>query len=155
MKTTAGEVNNMQFIFIPFESIGPFKLDDDVKNYSEILSIYKHEQVNQYGSEYYTYPKRESDYGSHFLQVKEGKIRTVFCYDSVIFQGTNLMGLNINEFGKITNSNYIGEIYEADIFEDEPPMYEYEFDYIGVSVRTHYEKIVDIAISGHSSYEED
>lgn len=141
--------------FIPFKQIGPFQLDDDVKKYSEILSTYNYEPVNKYGSEYYHYPKDETQYGSHFIQVKDGKIRTVFCYDKVIFNGINLMGLTIDEFKKITNADYVGEIYEADIFEDELPMYDYEFDEIGVSVRTHYDHIVNITISGHWSYEDD
>lgn len=145
----------MDMIFIPFERIGDFYLDDEVSKYKNILSKYIHVPKDEYGYEYYHVNEPYTDKDSHFIAVTNNKIRAVFCYDNVVFNGINLIGLTIDEFKKITNSDYIGEPDELDIFEDEPPMYDYKFKEIGVTVETHYERINNITVSGHWSYEDD
>lgn len=141
--------------FVPFEQVGIFQLDDDVNKYSDILSKYFHEPVDEYGNEYFHIGDDETIKDTHFLQVKDGKIRAVFCYEELIYKGINLIGLTIEEFKKIICTDYVGEIYEADIFDDEPPMYDYDFKEIGLTVRTHYDRIHDITVSGHWIYEDD
>ncbi|MBR1375219.1 MAG: hypothetical protein IJ566_03955 [Cardiobacteriaceae bacterium] len=141
--------------FIPFKQVGIFQLDDDVSRYSDVLATYFYEAVDEYGNEYYHLAEPYSAEDSHMLQVVDGKIRAVFCDESLIYNGINLIGLTIDELKNITNSDYIGEIYEADLFDDKPPMYDYHFDEIGITARTHYGRIVDIIASGHWLYEED
>ena len=145
----------MKMDFIPFEHVGIFKLDDKIEKYTDILSKYKYKPANEYGDEYYYSPEYEAYYQGHYVMVTEEKICAVFCYGEVIYNNHNLIGLTIDEFEKITNSNYVGKPDELDIFEDEPPMYDYEFEEIGVTVTTHYGKINSLTISGHWSYEDD
>ena len=141
--------------FAPFEYVGVFKLDDDVENYSDVLSKYRFQEANEYGDEYYYSPEYQACYQGHFVQVSEGIICAVFCYGEVIYKGVNLINLTIEEFKKITNSDYVGEADELDIFEDEPPLYDYLFKDIGITATTHYGKIQSLTISGHWSYEDD
>ena len=141
--------------FVPFEYVGIFKLDDDVNNYLDELSQYVHLEKDEHGFEYYHISEPYSEKDNLFLSVTDGKIRTVFCYDSAIFNGIELIGLTVDEFKNITNSDYIGEPDELDIFEDKPPLYDYSFKEIGITVTTHYGKIQSLTISGHWVYEED
>ena len=141
--------------FIPFERVGIFQLDDDIRKYSDVLSKYFHEPIDEYGSEYFHVGDDETVDDTHFLQIKDNRIRTIFCYHELIYKNVNLIGLTLAEFKKITNADYVGEIYEADIFEDEPSMYDYEFTTLGLTVRTHYDRVHSITVSGHWSYEDD
>ena len=148
----------MNMIFIPFKQVGIFQLDDDVSNYSDVLANYFHRPDEMFDGEYYEYYHSAEPYSAedtHMLQVVDGKIRAVFCDESLIYEGVNLIGLTIDELKNITNSDYVGEIYEADLFDDKPPMYDYDFDDIGITARTHYGHIVDIIASGYWLYEDD
>ena len=142
-------------IFIPFKQVGIFQLDDDVSNYSDVLANYFYEPIDEYGNEYYHSAEPYSAEDTHMLQVVDGKIRAVFCDETLIYNGINLIGLTIEELKNITNLDYVGEVYEADLFDDKPPMYDYDFDDIGITARTHYGRIVDIIASGYWIYEDD
>ncbi|MBP3195176.1 MAG: hypothetical protein J6M05_05875 [Cardiobacteriaceae bacterium] len=148
----------MYMTFIPFERVGIFQLDDDVTKYFNILSEYEYEPADEYGNEYYHFSKNYIDdinSDTHFVEVTNGKIRTVFCYNELIYKNINLIGLTIDEFKKITESDYVGEVDVRDFHENEPPEYVYEFEEIGAQVWTHYGRVVTIIVSGHWSYEED
>ena len=139
--------------FVPFKRVGIFQLDDDVKKYSDVLSRYFYESIDEYGNEYFHVGDDDTIDDTHFLQVKDGKIRSIFCYEELIYKNVNLIGMTLTEFKEITNADYVGEIYESDIFDDEPPMYDYEFKEIGLTVRMHYDRVHDITVSGHWIYE--
>ena len=145
----------MKNMFIPFKRYGDFILDDDIAKYANILSAYKYEAPDEYGDEYYYSPDYKPYYTGHSLMVIDKKIRSVFCHKEVIYNNTNLINLSIDEFQNITNSKYVDQPDEFDIFENEPPEYAYEFDDIGAQVWTHYGRVVTIIVSGYWSYEDD
>ena len=153
MKTTAGKVNKMDMHFVPFQSVGLFKLGDNADSYTDILQKYEMEK-DEDGSIFYLL-KDDEQYLEHMIEVRDGVIYTVFCYSSLLYKGVNLIGLTVEEFQSITNATYVGKPDEVDIFDDEPPKYIYSFDSIGANVWTHYGYIVDIIVAGLYSYEDD
>ena len=76
-------------------------------------------------------------------------------YKELVYKNTNLIGLTIDDFKKITGADYVGEVDIRDFHEDEPPEYVYEFEEIGAQVWTHYDRIVTIIVSGRWSYEDE
>lgn len=148
------EKNPIKMDFIPFERVGIFQLDDDFANYADTVSNYIHKK-DDFGGDEYHFGDDDIKDDSHFLSVEDGKIRSIFCYEELIYKNTNLIGLTLDEFIKITESNYVGEVDEMDIHEDEPPEYVYEFDGIGAQVWTHYGRVVTVIVAGYWSYEDD
>ena len=148
------EQNPIKMNFVPFEQVGIFKLDDDVEKYSDNLLNYIYKK-GYFNNDEYHFGDNDIKKNSHFLSIQDGKIRTIFCYKELIYKNINLIGLTIDEFKKITQSDYVGEVDVIDFHEDEPPEYVYEFEEIGAQVWTHYDRIVTIIVSGHWSYEDD
>ena len=145
----------MKMTFIPFESVGIFNFGDEIEKYSDVLSRYCYTPPNEDGDEYYHIAEPYTDDDEHFIRVYDGKIRAIFCYKELIFNNTNLIGLTIEELKKATNADYVGDIEEVDIFDDEPPKYIYYFDDIGAQVWTHYGYVTDIIVAGYWSYSDD
>ena len=145
----------MKMNFVPFKQVGVFQLDDDIEKYTDVLSTYIYTPPDEDGYEHYHIAEPYSDDDEHFISVFEEKIRAIFCYKELIFNNTNLIGLTIEEFKKATNTDYVEDIEEMDIFDDEPPKYIYYFDDIGAQVWTHYGYVTDIIVAGYWSYSDD
>lgn len=153
MKTTVGKGNKMDMHFIPFYSVGLFKLGDSAALYADILQKYEMEK-DEDGSIFYLL-KDDEQCLEYMIEVRNDIIYTIFCYSSLLYKGINLIGLTIEEFQSVTNASYVGEPDEVNIFDDEEPKYIYAFDSIGANVWTHYGYIVDIIVAGSYSYEDD
>ena len=81
-------------IFIPWKSVGIFKFDDEIKNYQTELSDWIFEPKNEYGTEHY----HTQDDTRMIAVNKQQKIQSIFCYECLMYQGVNLIGLSINDF---------------------------------------------------------
>lgn len=136
--------------FTPWQSVGVFKFDDDIVKYQERLADWAFEPKDSYGDEYY-----KSNDGTRMISVHKGKIGSIFCYDTLIYQDTNLIGLTVHEFAQLLDTKPTGEPEEMDFEDDGYPQTIYDFDDIGVRVWEKKGKIVTIIVAGKDSYSDE
>lgn len=136
--------------FTPWQSVGVFKFDDDIANYQNELADWIFEPIDKYGDEHY---KTSND--TRIISIHSGKIGSIFCYETLIYQGVNLIGLTIDEFKNITQSDYVGTPEEMDFEDDGYPQVIYNFDDIGARVWVKKGKIVTIIVAGKDSYSDE
>ncbi len=120
----------MILYFIPFERIGEFILESDIKNYQEEMEFTQTPRDD--ATEWRAYSIE--DIGVSLYVNDEGKIVSIVCDDDCLYKGRNLLGMNIEEFISHTEEKYYGEINELDFEDDGIPQYVYEFDDIGLQV---------------------
>ena len=133
--------------FTPWQSVGIFKFDDDITNYQQALSNWYLTPKNEYGVEHY-----HLNDDSRMISIRHGKIGSIFCYETLIYQGVNLIGLTIDEFKNITQSDYVGTPEEIDFEDDGYSQTIYNFDDIGARAWVKKNKIVTIIVAGKESY---
>ena len=97
----------MKLNLSPFKSVGPFKFGESIDKYISILQFFRYSPPDKFGVCEY-----ESQDGSFFITVRENKIDSIFCYKELFYKDTNLIGLTIEQFKIITESNFIGKIDE-------------------------------------------
>lgn len=136
--------------FIPWQSVGVFKFDDDIANYQNELTNWVFEPIDEYGLEHY-----HLNDDSRMISIRHGKIGSIFCYETLIYQGINLIGLSIDEFKHITQSDYVGTPEEMDFEDDGYPQTIYDFDDIGARAWVKKGKIVTIIVAGKDSYSDE
>lgn len=135
------------FNFKPWQSVGVFHFDDNINHYQEILSDWIFEPQDKYGKEHY-----HSVNHRMIISVYQHKIISIFCYETLYYQGVNLIGLTIDEFMNITQANFVGEPEVIDFEDDSYPQTIYHFDMIGAMVWTKQHHIVTIIVAGRESY---
>lgn len=135
--------------FIPFKSIGKFIFDTNIDAYHDELTSFNYEEPDEFNKEYY----RSHD-DNLMIAVRNNVLESIFCYKELYYQNTNLIGLNLVEFQKLLQSNYVGDVEEYDL-GDEVPQLVYQFDEIGVQVWTKQDKVVTIIASGKESYSDE
>ena len=136
--------------FTPWQSVGIFKFDDNIINYQQELSDWYLSPKDEYGVEHY-----HLNDDSRMMSVRNGKIGSIFCYETLIYQGVNLIGLTIDEFKRITQSDYVGDVDVLDFEDDGYPQSVYEFEDIGAQVWEKQGKIVTIIVAGKDSYSDE
>ena len=136
--------------FTPWQSVGIFKFDDDIANYQNELTSWIFEPLDKYGDEHYKTPN-----DTRIISVHNSKIGSIFCYETLIYQGVNLIGLTIDEFKNITQSDYVGDVDVLDFEDDGYPQSVYEFEDIGAQVWEKQGKIVTIIVAGKDSYSDE
>ena len=139
--------NSDTWEFVPWQSVGAFKFYDNIANYKDTLSNWEFEPKDEYCDECYRAPN-----GHCLGGIRNNKIWTVFCYHTLTYQNTNLIGLTIDEFKQITQANYVGDIDTIDFEDDGYPQNIYRFESIGVQVWEKQGKIVAIIVAGKESY---
>lgn len=138
---------NTDFEFKPWQSVGVFHFNDNIEHYQHILSDWIFETQDKYGKEHYhTHNHRM------IISVYQHKIISIFCYETLYYQGVNLIGLTIDEFMNITQANFVGEPEVIDFEDDSYPQTIYHFDMIGAMVWTKQHHIVTIIVAGRESY---
>ncbi|MDO4907235.1 hypothetical protein [Neisseria sp.] len=133
--------------FSPFVSVGDFKFDTDIGLYKKLLKDFSYESPDEFGTEYYESPDENL-----LLGIKNNEIISIFCYKELYFLGLNLIGLTLSEFQQIFQCDYVGEVDEIYLADENYPTYVYEFDGIGAQVWVALEKIVTIIVGGKEAY---
>ncbi|MDO4896522.1 MAG: hypothetical protein Q3971_04080 [Moraxella sp.] len=136
--------------FAPWQSVGIFKFDDDIVKYQTELAQWRFEPKDEYSTEHY----HLDDYRIVSVN-KQQKIQSIFCYETLIYQGTNLIGLTIDEFKSVTGADYVGDVDVLDFEDDGYPQSVYEFESIGAQVWEKQGKIITIIVSGKDSYSDE
>lgn len=137
--------------FTPWQSVGVFKFDDEITHYHKSLSNWRFEAQNEYGTAFYHHP-----HDDFMISVdKHQKIQSIFCYDTLIYQDTNLIGLTVHEFAQLLDTKPTGEPEEMDFEDDGYPQTIYDFDDIGAQVWEKKGKIVTIIVAGKDSYSDE
>lgn len=137
--------------FVPWQSVGVFKFDDDIANYHDYLADWRFEPMDEYGDEFYHHPD-----GMLFISVYQGKkIGSIFCYETLIYQGINLIGLTIDEFKAVLGADYVGDVDVLDFEDDDHPQSIYDFESIGARVWEKQGKIITIIVAGKDSYSDE
>lgn len=121
----------MTGFFIPFESVGDFKINSKIDDYFNSHEFEVFPKDGEYDSE-----KFNIDNPSISLFVEDGVIESICCDEECLYKGRNLIGMSIEELISHTGEKYYGEIDEADFEEDNIPQYIYEFEDIGLQVWT-------------------
>lgn len=141
----------MDCVFAPFVSVDIFHFDDDIANYHTHLADWRFEPMDKHSNEFYHHPDE-----TLFISVYRGKtIGSIFCYKTLIYQGTNLIGLTIDEFKAVTGVDYVGDVDVLDFEDDGYPQSVYEFESIGAQVWEKQGKIITIIVSGKDSYSDE
>ena len=136
--------------FIPWKSVGKFELNSDIKNYQFPKQNWEYGEKDEFGDEFY----RATD-NSLTISFQNNKVHNIFCYETLIYQGVNLIGLTIDEFKNITQSDYVGDVDVLDFEDDGYPQSVYEFEDIGAQVWEKQGKIVCIIVADKESYSDE
>lgn len=136
--------------FIPWQSVGIFKFDDDIVNYQDKLTDWWFEPKDEYGVKHY-----HLNDDTRMISIRDGKIGSIFCYETLIYQSVNLIGLTIDEFKAVTGADYVGDVDVLDFEYDGYPQSVYEFESIGAQVWEKQGKIVTIIVAGKDSYSDE
>lgn len=140
-------MNGNDIVLNPFQSVDIFGLDSQIENYQSYLNYWHYEPDDEFGKSYY-----KSLDGNLMIAVRNQKIESIFCYQSLYYKGVNLIGLTLNDFKALMNTEPVGEVDELDFEMDGYPQFVYEFERVGLQVWEKQDLIVTIVASGQDSY---
>ena len=129
----------MRLELFPLKSVGQFKFGNHIQCYTSLLKDFKCDDPDEVGYVHYEDPDE-----SFFITVKDNRIDSIFCYKELWFRGVNLIGVSIEEFQKITESSFVGEIDELHVEDDSIPQLVYQFEELGLQVWERNKVIVTI-----------
>lgn len=134
-------------IIIPFQSVGGFEFGVNIAQYQAVLADWEFEPTDEFGKAYYKSPD-----GNLILAIREQKIESIFCYQSVYYQGFNVIGLTVQTFENLSNAKPVGDIEQYDFEDDGLPQFVYEFESVGLQIWEKQGKIVTIIAGGKDNY---
>lgn len=146
----ADEPKDNMNAFTPWQSVGEFHLESNIGLYQ-----FPNQQWNYYPKDEFGVESYRAVDGSISIYFQDSVIIHIFCHDTLIYHSTNLIGLTIDEFRQITQSDYVGEIDVIDFEDDGYPQNVYEFESIGAQVWEKQGKIVTIVVAGKDSYSDE
>ena len=129
----------MRLELFPLKSVGHFKFGNHIQCYTSLLKEFKCDDPDEFDYVHYEDPDE-----SFFITVKDNRIDSIFCYKELWFRGVNLIGVSIEEFQKITESSFVGEIDELHVEDDSIPQLVYQFEELGLQVWERNKVIVTI-----------
>ncbi len=90
---TQEELNDLKFEWTPLKSVGPFKFNDSINNYSKYnLSEIKEEYIREVN--WIVYSLNNFDFR---LYIENRVIDSIGCYEECIYKNTNLIGVSFKE----------------------------------------------------------
>lgn len=134
--------------FIPLERIGDFELNADICNYIENFD-FEYSPADE-STEWETYSLKNDDIS---LYVEDGKIVSIVCNEECIYNGRNIIGMNIDEFINFYEVNPIGEIDKLYVNDNETQDV-YDFDDIGLQIWCKDDIIVTVIASAFTDEDE-
>ena len=114
--------------FIPLKRVGDFELNAQISNYADKYN-FKHSSIDK-STGWETYSLVNEGIS---LYVEDGKIVSIVCIEECLYQGRNIIGMNINEFIGFYDIKPVGEIDQLYV-NDYETQNVYEFDYIGLQI---------------------
>lgn len=132
--------DKINFDWIPLKSVGPFKFNDSIKNYSqyEVIEI-KEEYVAEV--DWIVYGLSSFDFR---IYVENELINSIGCFEKCIYKNINLIGISFMEFTQLLND----EPTEFSIEETDDGKFEiFDFDNFSAQVRVKNKIIESIIFS--------
>jgi len=114
--------------YIPFECIGDFFLKSNISNYTKDFE-FKYTPVDDV-TEWETYEELDLKLS---LYVENEIIQSISCNEECLYNGRNIIGMEINDFMNFYDIEPVGEVEKLYVDEDETQDV-YEFDDIGLQV---------------------
>ena len=113
----------MKFEWIPREKLGDFEFGTPIEKYIKKynLETLPEEYDNKVGWDVYSLPNTNVR-----IFVENGSIISIACYEECWYQGTNLIGLNIEEASRLIGSNPSDDVDL--IYIDNEPQQVFEFE---------------------------
>lgn len=133
--------------FIPFCCVGEFEFERTILDYPILRLNWIFEPADEFCKEYYHRPD-----GGVILAVRHQIIESIFCYDEIVFNGVNLIGLTISELQILMNTQYVGTVDVLDFEDDGYPQSVYDFDEVGLQVWEKQGKVITIIAGGKNNY---
>lgn len=118
----------MVMYYIPFECIGDFFLKSNISNYTKDFE-FKYTPVDDV-TEWETYEELDLKLS---LYVENEIIQSISCNEECLYNGRNIIGMEINDFMNFYDIEPVGEVEKLYVDEDETQDV-YEFDDIGIQV---------------------
>lgn len=134
---------------IPFSGIGNFLIGDSIDHYKKKFEfVIKDFSSSNVPSVNYTIYNPEIT-----IFTENNIIDSIACYEELLYNGKNLIGITINEFLLFTNENYTC-VEELDFEEDNISQFVYEFETMGLQVweKGKNGKIITIIANGREHY---
>lgn len=135
---------------IPFNRVGDFVLGDNIKNllinFPFKITDFSHDEIAPSINYSVNNPKIT-------LYVSNGKIDFIGCYEELLYNGINLIGITIEVFSSILDTTYT-EVDLVDFEADELPQYIYEFESVGLQVwvKGNKGKVISIMVNSKEHY---
>lgn len=127
--------------FLPRESIGGIHFNEQISKYVEGFNFNYYPKE---GEGYEVYEIAEIDLS---IYVEDNKIESINCKAECLWQGRNMIGMEINDFLNYYDLTPDAPPEKSDFEEDDIPQLVYEFDEIDLQVWTKKGIIVTVIAS--------
>lgn len=134
---------------MPFSGVGMFLIGDTIDRYKKDFEfVIKDFSSSNVPSINYTIYSPELT-----IFTENNIIDSISCYEELLYNGKNLIGITINEFLLFTDENYTCT-EELDFEEDDMPQFVYEFEKMGLQVweKGKDGKIITIIVNSKEHY---
>ena len=134
----------------PFNCVGDFIFGDNIDKYKNHFKYFKLQPKDEFIDDYH-----KSLYGNMEITVENNRISSITCHKKLFYESINLIGLELDKFMRIMKYNHFEEEDKLNIYENNIPIYVYEFSDIGCQVWVENNKIVTIIANGIDAYSDE